>query len=836
MATQTSGEKIGEIFVEIRTKFDKLDSDLKNMESRSVKSIKNMENSFAKASIRFNDNLLKKSLGEIEQSTIKLRAHLERKIKLGVPLGELEALQSSIDRSESALKKFHKEAEKPSNFENASRWGMIATGIQSATMAVRDFFTQMKQIIIGSAGAAAELNVLRASFKGNAEDLELFNKAVAGTISEGKIIALSNWATDLKMSMEDQAIAFSFAEDRADSYGGSIEENFNKIVNASEGMGRGLKEIGIETKVYQENLKNLTKEQGIKLENLDADAQKTIMLKAVIMSLGVTLEDIKNKQKDENDLIQAAGVSVDEARIKLGQFILGGLVPLLQKFDESGKSIKGFITGTIAIVGTILQAIPLVVQLYTAKKLFASATLISAAAVDKETTSIIANSAAQATNVGILTKVGAAFGTIGLSALGLGAVAAVVLSLAENIKSLDVKRLEDAVNLANQLQKDKNTGKSLGFQGIVNAPNSGKVDPNNLILSSILNNKGSGLISPHLWNSTAAEMEKVGMSAGEIIAKINALGIANTQANISLTEYQKNLREIDRLQKILSGTGYFDMFNKQKTELAEVNNLLKNKNIIDAQRNILLEKQKELAAQIYKYEHPDTAVNLLGLKGLPYKDSGKQEPLNMADYNLNKPDMMAYNEAAKKLHDDMLNAASEFGNALENAVDRAGDNFVKYINQALQAAIKIADILDKIDSGDKLPESGFLRIAATIISLFSGHSGGEFISTSAGVMKMAGGGSFIVPSGYPHDTFPLMVETGERVTVTPASQVGAQNFSDQAIVAKLDRVVNSIHALTKITLQNREVISNLYLDSKLLATSITNTQNDFERGNVKVNS
>lgn len=91
----------------------------------------------------------------------------------------------------------------------------------------------------------------------------------------------------------------------------------------------------------------------------------------------------------------------------------------------------------------------------------------------------------------------------------------------------------------------------------------------------------------------------------------------------------------------------------------------------------------------------------------------------------------------------------------------------------------------------------------------------------------------MVPSGYPNDSFPLMVETGKRVIVTPASQVN--NFNDPSAVNELKGIRASLHSLTKITLQNREVISNLYLDSKLLATSVTKTQDDWDRGNIKIN-
>ncbi len=69
---------------------------------------------------------------------------------------------------------------------------------------------------------------------------------------------------------------------------------------------------------------------------------------------------------------------------------------------------------------------------------------------------------------------------------------------------------------------------------------------------------------------------------------------------------------------------------------------------------------------------------------------------------------------------------------------------------------------------------------------FAGHAGGEFVGGSSGVMKLASGGSFIVPRGFEGDKFPLMVESGERVSVTPASKTAAQQTDYTAMLQKLD--------------------------------------------------
>lgn len=71
-----------------------------------------------------------------------------------------------------------------------------------------------------------------------------------------------------------------------------------------------------------------------------------------------------------------------------------------------------------------------------------------------------------------------------------------------------------------------------------------------------------------------------------------------------------------------------------------------------------------------------------------------------------------------------------------------------------------------------------------------GHSGGNFIGTSSGVKKMAGGGSFIVPPGFPNDSYPLLVESGERVTVNPTSQTGMESRLLRSIDKKL-AILNS---------------------------------------------
>jgi hypothetical protein len=77
--------------------------------------------------------------------------------------------------------------------------------------------------------------------------------------------------------------------------------------------------------------------------------------------------------------------------------------------------------------------------------------------------------------------------------------------------------------------------------------------------------------------------------------------------------------------------------------------------------------------------------------------------------------------------------------------------------------------------------------------------------------RFAKGGDFIVPPGFPNDTFPMRVQSGERVQVTPANQVAAGG--DGALLAAMLRVAQ--------LLEGRQVIdATITLDGKAIQRQI----------------
>jgi hypothetical protein len=194
----------------------------------------------------------------------------------------------------------------------------------------------MKQAV----SLGAELEVLRGNFKGTAQDIELFKRATANTVSEANLIKLSNQATDLGLSLEQQALFFSLAEDAADKYGGGVEEGMNKVIMATEGNDRALKALGIQEKVFQEIVKDLTKEFANQGLEIDAETIKQIRIEAIIRATGLTIEDVKNKTQDSKDKLESWGVAWDNIQRTVGSLVL----PVLFDFGKLLENTWGWLT------------------------------------------------------------------------------------------------------------------------------------------------------------------------------------------------------------------------------------------------------------------------------------------------------------------------------------------------------------------------------------------------------------------------------------------------------------------------------------------------------------
>lgn len=161
-----------------------------------------------------------------------------------------------------------------------------------------------------------------------------------------------------------------------------------------------------------------------------------------------------------------------------------------------------------------------------------------------------------------------------------------------------------------------------------------------------------------------------------------------------------------------------------------------------------------------------------------------------------------------RLFYQQLNAASQLGWALEDAFSRSGDSLLSSLNQALQIALQISAAVKAMNNPETDGFAGILGLAGSIVpglgllgGLFGLHDGGTVTNIGGHVNyspipKFANGTDFIVPPGYNNDSFPMMVESGERVTVTPANRSGSDGNMN-ALVNRIDVMTANIVEIMK---------------------------------------
>lgn len=188
--------------------------------------------------------------------------------------------------------------------------------------------------------ASAELEVLQSNFVGTTKDIELFRKATAGTVADASLLKLSNYASELNLSLEQQAIAFSLAEDAADKFGGTVEEGFNKFVLASEGSKKALKGLGISQAEYKKAIDEILKTTGYRIEQLDLESQAEVRKEAILKASGLTIDDVNKKTQDNADKIESLSVAWTKLETAIGGLLNSSVV--IKFFELTSKAVEGW--------------------------------------------------------------------------------------------------------------------------------------------------------------------------------------------------------------------------------------------------------------------------------------------------------------------------------------------------------------------------------------------------------------------------------------------------------------------------------------------------------------
>jgi len=852
--------KIGSAYFDVYVKA-RIDEGIKKIKAMTQKELEGIEKSISAIKPKIETTLLKKTAAEMGTIYAALKRQLETKIKFGADYASIQRTKVALDTVGSALKEVGISAE--DTLTKMSKWGMVGAGISSAVNFIRDFKNEVK----GMVEKSLNLDVLLANFDGSKEELENYDKAVARTVGKANLIAMANQAKELGLDVRQTTILMAIAENAADKMGGTTEENFNKLVNATEGANKGLRGVGLQKEIYESTVKDLAKAEGDSIENLDAETQKRIYAEAIIKSMNMTYQDAINNASDSADKYDEMKLAVEEAEVSFGRFIANALSPFIDAVHNGGAGVKSFVGGLIGIGSIALQIIPSLVQLKALKEMLRISTIANTTAINTETSATVANTTAKLANLkvglGLIGKVGA-----------IAAVGVAIWQLTEHINNNTeaIKRNREEAD-----KKFPDWDKSgFGSRSIADQTEAKKGDQG---LGWIQNhiNKLDQLITEN--NKAANSNKKKEETVAPIINRIKELEIANGNANITLTQYRKNLQEIATLQKRLSVNEEKDDMRSKKLQLLQSEIRIyeelfyasekwykKGIELIKAQTQDLLDngikKEDALALEKKKVddltkaydrlhkemsEKPKSAEYDKPGKGGVIKSDEQQGPLKEVDTSKMRSGEEIAREKIDRDIENSKEAAKEWSNTLVDSFQgvitgsqSVGDAF-KNMTQELGFAIAKALIFKAIwfaitGGADTGAESGS---SGGIGSLLGLHNGGSVVNTGGSLSymalpKAARGGSYIVPPGYENDSAFVRVETGERLTVTPASQVSSA-MSNNSYNLNDRNIIKAIDSLRIAILGNKPSSGNISIamNRRIVAEEVTREQQRFNRGNIK---
>jgi DNA-binding transcriptional MerR regulator len=592
---------------------------------------------------------------------------------------------------------------------------VVTAGIMAAIGKIADFTKKIYEMAVSGAQLQNMENYFEEISGGSEKanlNIKLLSSAVADTFDTRQILDFANKMIALGYSIEETAKIMDISETASDNLGISIESANDALLKFIEtGRGRGLYQFGIsvsDVAKRMQELSGLTEEQ---IKDLDSETQQRLRSIVVIDMYGRSIDDIKNKQKDNADKLESVIVALRKFWEVIQQLLAGSIVPLIMLIEKLAQAF-GLVT---------------VNTQQTNQQMLESQKVTKATKYFMDELGLSANNMAEA-----YTKIEDAIW--GMDKAQLETTKRFVLFEKAKIEALIAEAKQFEWNRLSQIQ-------DISTQTIE--------ERSKMFSESIARQTG--------WE---ANLNKVNEILGKINSKEEFLNLSEkkrseyTSKGINDSEVEKQIweDEIELLQKKLDGT-------KNEIGLREQLNVLLKKYSADSE--IVLNKQKE----IYEVEQKMLLLrrsNLDILKILQSKDFTKtgvveEEPIpERKGYT----DILSFEEAMKRfwkkyfekkektiaekmedIAEGILNTASQFVSILGLGADTFISKLLNGMKTAIDFANSIVNLLASL--GANMGSGGIFGFIGSL--LFGGGSkGGKMAVAMAGGGNISGGSPYIV--------------------------------------------------------------------------------------------
>jgi len=770
----TNDERLAKIYIDIEGRTQKLEKQLRQLKTKVGKDADIIRNKFETSFNKWSNNLGKRKINELIVLQKRLQMQMRKKISMNVSGRSLDLTRRKLQAVEGQLQGVGKQAQKQAGiFKNA--WLAAAAKITIVWYAIRRAISLSKEFKNAARDAEETENKFKTVFE-NIQD---------EAISTAKVFARSykladSTAQKLFSTTGDLLVGFGFTEKAALDMSRQVNElavdlaSFSNFEGGAErasmaltkgllGERESMKLLGISVNENTEIFKRLVKEQ---IKTKGASLIQAKALATLKIAVDQSKKSIGDFSRTHKQLANQERIASEEAK-KLKEKIGKKLAPTFLSATKLAINFFRALTET-DLEKTIRQLSELGTETRILTQLTASNTLLRNLEEERK--------------------------------------------LRKEIQSIRVKEEVLNIRVAPGIKQED-------FLKIIKQLEEGQFDAAQK--QELLKNKTLELKDALL---ELAKIQEKGLKAPKLESRVNALKYElEIYSNIiSRQEAINQLRKDNEIaKKIIAGEKIESKASEEETEVIKQNikerdELIKQfysdlkweasgyhqyrlKMIEDEYQDMKKFASKEINVEQWKNEQIKRLQeerNQYYLKGRKFE--AKLTPEKKESWELEKLPEGYKPPKISEEYDSYADLVSGFSDSFHEAFMEVSDGWSDLMDDWLGESKNIFQQMAK--SFLSAMGSALTEVAArwAMMQIFKfiglpipiGHSGGTFQNGKkiAPYMGAQMGASFTVPKGFPNDSFPMMVESGEKVSVTPAASAGNET-------RLLKSINNSIQAM-----------------------------------------
>lgn len=744
------GESLGSLFVEVKAE-DHLSKDLTKIKRDAGRTADTIEDEFNSIRLNFKTDLLKKNYSQIKADHARLKQELQQKIELELNFEDIETVKVKIEEAERALKRFGHEAEKSGDKADTSFFGkMKSRAMAFGTMmaaafagtAIFSFLKDSVQAFGESEKAAAKLEK---QLGYSSDALNSYASEVQRTTTfEDDLVVAAMGSIAAFTKNEDQIRALTAAAlDFSAATGTDLVQAASLMAKSFGSSTNALGRYGVEVTGAvgsQERLQQITQRVS-ELFGGQASAQAQTYSGKIV-----------NLQNKFGDLKENIGKSLMPALEGLGK-MFGSAT---DQANTTGGAV-GALEGVFNAFASVLGSVWLLIYGVGASVGVLGATLAKLITLDFD-------GAGKAFTDGFA-GVWAEMKNISHAVTDMWKKKPIPVSVKPVILPPDssengaVEAGSGADGKAEDQYKQKVEDRKQAWakyyqelQWLATGYYSYQIYLYNEEAKELKKQLGFGFLEHEYWDKKKRDLQK---SYNEFI-----MGqLAEIEAKNGM---QKGVLTLLGTQILTHGADPFDEYNNTSFEALKI---------------------------------PEKKVNSIdtGVEGFTALDAVEK----LTDKTLGGK--LAFDELGQAVKDTFGLIKIQVG---ENAtaVEQIWAGMINGMIDKLAGLLSQWLLFNTIASF--IPGAGFGSIGfGKLLGLPGAATGGTFLGTNNGVMKMAMGGDFIVPQGFPNDSYPMLVQSGERVKVTPSGKVG----EEARLLAEIKNAIEA-NTLDRRMIGNRTIV------------------------------